>query len=83
VRLLFPPVTQQLLGANAPAHWLKQAGGSRGSPPGIIRVLKGISAVVALAIVGTWMTKRSMPPKAGVLMLFAVLLVAYRILKRG
>jgi hypothetical protein len=32
VRILVPPVTEQLLGASAPALWLKQAGGSRGSP---------------------------------------------------
>jgi hypothetical protein len=28
VRMLFPPATQQLHGANAPADWLKQSGGS-------------------------------------------------------
>jgi hypothetical protein len=26
--MLFPPATQQLHGANAPADWLKQSGGS-------------------------------------------------------
>ena len=84
VRMLFPPVTEQLLGANAPAFWLKQAGGSRGSPQGIIRVLKGISAVAALAILGTSITERSLPPKAGVVvLLLVVLLVAYQILKRA
>lgn len=30
IRMLFPPITGQLLGVNAPALWLKQAGGSRG-----------------------------------------------------
>jgi hypothetical protein len=83
VRMLFPPVTGQLLGANAPALWLKQAGVSRGSPQVIIRVLKGITAVVALAIVGTWITERSVPSKAGVVMLLVVLLVAYQISKRS
>jgi hypothetical protein len=83
VRLLFPPVTDQLLGTNAPALWLQQAGGSRGGPQGIIRFLKGISAVVALVIVGTWITERSVPPKAGVVMLLVVLLVAYQISRRG
>jgi hypothetical protein len=32
VRMLFPPMTQQLRGANAPADWLKQAGGSSENP---------------------------------------------------
>src|SRR5262249_29453276 len=30
VRMFFPPVTQQLLGVNAPALWLKHEAGSRG-----------------------------------------------------
>jgi hypothetical protein len=83
VRMLFPPVTDQLLGANAAALWLKQAGGSRGGPHRIIRILKGISAIVALAMVGTWIAERSVPPKAGIVMILVVLLVACQISKRG
>lgn len=44
VRMLFPPVAGQLLSANAPALWLRQAAGSRGGR-------KAVSAVVALAII--------------------------------
>jgi hypothetical protein len=83
VRMLFPPVPEQLLGANAPALWLKQAGGSGGSPHRIIRVLKGISAVIALAIIGTWIAERSVPPKSGIVMLLVVLVIAYQVSKRG
>jgi hypothetical protein len=83
VRILFPPVTNQLLGANAPALWLKQAGRSSGSLEGIIRVLKGISAVVALAVIGTWIVQRSVRLKAEIVMLLVVLVVAHQISKRG
>ena len=82
VRMLFPPVTGQLLGANAPAFWLKQAGGSRESPPGIIRVFTPIVAVMALVIVCTWITTgRSVPPK-GIVTLLASLVVGYQLLRR-
>jgi hypothetical protein len=83
VRILFPPVTNQLIGANAPALWLKQAGGSRGSPEGFIRVLKSISAVVALAVIGTWIAQRSVRAKAEIVMLLVILVVVYQISKRG
>ena len=83
VRMLFPPVTGQLLGANAPALWLKQAGGSHGSTQGLIRVLKGISVIVALAVIGTWIAERSAQPKAGIAMVLLILVVGYQVLKRG
>lgn len=51
VRLSFPPTTDQLQGANAPALWLKQAGGSGGNPQGIIGVVKGVAGIVAAAAV--------------------------------
>jgi hypothetical protein len=81
VRLLLPPVTGQLLGANVPALWLKQAGGSRGSPPGT-RLLKGIPAVLALTIIGKWIAERSVPPGAGIVVILVVLVVACQISKR-
>jgi len=51
IRMLFPPATDRLQGANAPALWLKQAGGSAGNPRGVIRVVKGMAAIVAVALV--------------------------------
>ena len=50
VRLLFPPVTDRLQGTNAPALWLKQAGGSDGSTKGIVLVFKAVAAIVAAVI---------------------------------
>ena len=83
IRILFPPVTGQILSANAPALWLKQAGGSGETLQGSIRVLKGMLAVVALAIVGAGIAERSEPPNAGIVVLLLVLVVAYRISKRA
>jgi hypothetical protein len=51
VRMLFPPVTQQLLGVNAPALWLKLARRSGGIPPGIVEVRKRFMAAVVLVII--------------------------------
>jgi hypothetical protein len=48
VRMFFTPVAGQLQGVNAPAHWQKQGGGSRGNPQGRHGVLKGIFLLVAL-----------------------------------
>jgi hypothetical protein len=50
VRMLFPPGMDQLQGGNAPALWLKQAGGAGENSPGIIPGVKGVAAVVAAAI---------------------------------
>jgi hypothetical protein len=51
---------------------------------GIILVLKGAAAIVAVAIVGTWMADLSPPlrPRLGVPFLLVVLVVAYQVLKR-
>jgi hypothetical protein len=47
VRMLFPPATEQLQGANAPAFWLKQAGGPAGNRQGLILVVVLVVLVVA------------------------------------
>lgn len=87
VRMLFPPATDQLQGANVPAHWLKQSGGSLGNPETSSRVVKGVAAIVAVVIVGTWMANRAALPKPRVvtllLVLLLVLLIAYQVWKRG
>ncbi|MCU1275042.1 MAG: hypothetical protein JWO48_2473, partial [Bryobacterales bacterium] len=51
VRLLFPPTPDRLQGANAPALWLKQASGPAGNPHGVIRAVKGVAAIFAVAAV--------------------------------
>ncbi len=50
VRMWFPPVTNQLQGAHAPARWLKQASGSQGNPQGGIRVLETIFLIVMVVL---------------------------------
>ncbi|HUJ20443.1 MAG TPA: hypothetical protein VLX58_02925 [Bryobacteraceae bacterium] len=83
IRMLFPPVTGRLQGANAPAHWLKQAGVSPANPLAGVRVLKGAFIIVTVAIVGTWMIARATPSKAPMVPVLLVLLVAYQVWKRG
>jgi hypothetical protein len=82
VRMLFPPAADQLHGANAPAPWPQRAGGPAGNSQGIIPVLKGAAAIVAIAIIGT-MADLSPPlrPRLGVTFLLVVLVVAYQVLK--
>jgi hypothetical protein len=49
VRLLFPPVTGQLKGVNAPALWLKQDGGTGEDSQGVTQTAL-IVAIVAVAL---------------------------------
>ena len=53
VRMLFPPATQQLHGANAPADWLKQAGGSSEN----LKALPAIAAAFLLILVALHLWK--------------------------
>jgi hypothetical protein len=82
-RMLFPPVSEQFLSATTPALWLKQAGGSRGRPKGIVSVLKVVSGVAAIAAIGIWIAERSGPPRAGIVMALMLLVVVYQILTRA
>jgi hypothetical protein len=50
VRMLFPPATGRLQGANVPANWHKQSGGSLGNPQDSLHVVKGAAAIVAVVI---------------------------------
>jgi hypothetical protein len=70
VRMLFPPDADQLQVANAPALWLKQAGGSAGNPQGLIL---GVVAIVVVAIIGVWIAD------LWVTLLLVVLVVAYQL----
>jgi hypothetical protein len=83
VRMLFPPATDQLQGANAPADWLKQSGGSLGNAETSTRAVKGVAVIVAVVIVSAWMADRAALPKARIITLLLVLLVAYQLWKRG
>ena len=83
VRMLFPPVSEQLQGANVPADWLKQSSGSLGNAGTSTRAVKGVAAIVAAVIVGTWMADRAALPKARIVTQLLVLLIAYQVWKRG
>jgi hypothetical protein len=86
VRMSFPPTSGQLQGANAPAVGPTRARGSGGNPQTIVRVVQGITAIVAVAIVGTWMADYSVLPKRLAFNLLVGLLIAYtfyQLRKRG
>jgi hypothetical protein len=84
IRLLFPPLTNQLQGAKVPADWLKRSGVTFG--PRVILVLKSIAALVAIALCGTWLSDLSglpLPRVISILMLSGLfLLIGYQVSKR-
>jgi hypothetical protein len=51
IRMLFPPVTSRLQGANAPADWLKHAGDPMQIPRGAMRLGAGLCTLLAVLIV--------------------------------
>jgi hypothetical protein len=83
VRLLFPPVADQLQGANAPALWLKRAGGSDGTTKAMAIVFKGVATLVAAAIAGTWIADHFSVPLPRALTSLLLLVIAYQFWKRG
>jgi hypothetical protein len=74
--MLFPPISSQLLGINAPAAWLKQAGASSENLNRLIRILKPVAGIVTLTVVVAWAAESSVSPRALILILLAVLLIA-------
>jgi hypothetical protein len=83
VRVWFPPINGLLHGANAPADWLKRAVGWPESMLGSIRVLKGVFAVVTVAMIGTRTIVHSPSSKLRIVPVLLVLWIAYQIWKRG
>ena len=83
VRMLFPPVTGQLLGTSAPAIWLKHAAAPRTASRGIVRIVKCVSALVAWLAICVLIAERAVPPKAAAIVhLVALSAVTYQIVKR-
>jgi len=82
VRVLFPPATEQPLGANAPALWLQSSLGPAGNHRVLVRVVQGIAAIVAAALVaalvGTWIADQFpiLQPRLGLGLLMNLLIVA-------
>jgi hypothetical protein len=83
VRLLFPPAADQLQGVNAPALWLKQAGGSDGAAKEIAPVFKDVAAIVAAVVVGVWIADHFALPKPRLIISLLLMLIAYQLWKRG
>jgi hypothetical protein len=73
--MLFPPATDRLQGVNVPADWLKQPGGSHGNVATGIRAAKGVAAIAAVVIVGSWIADWAALPKARIVVLLLVLLL--------
>jgi hypothetical protein len=86
IRMLFPPATDQLQGANAPAYWLERPGGGE-SGSGIsrhaIRILRLIAAASIIAVIGIWAADRLSLGTPQVLTLAALLLVVYQLSRRS
>src|SRR4029453_10944758 len=75
VRMMFPPATDQLQGANVPADWLKRSSGSLGNAGTGARAVKGVAAIVAAVIAGVWMGNYIPLPKPQIFILLLVLLI--------
>jgi hypothetical protein len=82
VRILFPPVSDRLQGANAPAAWLKQDEGLRGSSSSVARIIQGVTGLVAAVALGALMMDHSALPKRPILPLLLIVLVAYVVIRR-
>jgi hypothetical protein len=79
IRMLFSPVTDQLQGANAPALWLKQTGGSPGNGQIVmVQIAKAIFTIVALAGLAAWLANRYSLPQRRMGALVLVLFIAYQ-----
>ena len=83
VRLLFPPMANQLQEANAPATWLKQAGVSEGAAHGITLILKVVAAIVATAAAGSWIADQFSLPKPRAIASLLLMVLAYQLWKRA
>jgi hypothetical protein len=77
LRVLFPPPTSRLV--HAPALWLKRPGAPAGNALGTIRILKGAAAILAVAIVASWIGELPphLRPRIGASAMVMVFLVAY------
>jgi len=83
IRLLFPPVIDQMQSANVPALLLKREGGSLEIPGVVLSALKWIAIAVVLATAAVWLGDRPVPRNAGVGIVLALGLIAYRLTRRA
>lgn len=83
VRLLFPPVSSQLQGVSAPAHWLERSGGSLTVSPRVILALKAFAMVAIAALLGTWISDRVAVPKPQMIAILLAGVILFQLSKRG
>lgn len=85
-RMLLPPMAHQLRGTNVPADWLKPPSASLGNAKAGLRVIQGLTAVLAVMIVTTWIAHQEAVPRLWIfvplLLLVFVLLIANQFWKR-
>jgi hypothetical protein len=84
IRLLFPPAANYPQAAKAPADLLKLSGPAAG--PAVIRVLKSVAALAAIAACSMWLSGASGIPLPRVLSILTLcglfLLIGYQVSKR-
>ena len=83
VRILFPPISNQPQGANAPAAWLKRDNGTRAGSSDVVRLIQGITVVVAAMAFGALMMDQPSPAKRPLLPFLLIIVFAYVVFKRG
>lgn len=77
VRMLLPPVAQQLRGINVPTDWVKASSANLANPKTGLRVVQGLTVLVATMILATLVAKQTSVPE---LWIFApLLLVAFAV----
>jgi hypothetical protein len=86
VRMVLPPAAHQLRGTGVPADWLKSPTAPAGTPHAGLRILQGLTVVVAVLIVTTWIANQVSIPQlwvlAPMLLCILVLLIANQLWKR-
>lgn len=86
VRMMLPPVAHQLRGTNVPADWLKTSSATVGGAGTGLRLIQGVTAVVAAMVVATWIANQEAVPRLWVfvpmLLLVFVMLIANQFWKR-
>jgi len=82
LRMLFPPVADRPQGATGPTFWLNQAGEPAQMSPDVIGLVKGVAAIIVVAVFGAGIGYPSLV-RPRFLVAAIALFVAYRLSKRG
>lgn len=86
VRMLLPPPAWQLRGSSVPADWLKPSPPLPGNARTSLRLIQGLTIVVAVVVATTWIANQTAIPQlwifAPLLLVVFALLIANRLWKR-